>query len=322
MTKTCSLRVGEVSENTEKNSKFDVLIVGAGPAGLSAGIWCADLGLKAAVIEQEAAAGGQLLKIFNPVRNYPGVLTNKGEELRDLFVRSAEDMGVSPMFSGPVVEFDAENGVVIDKDGNRYSADYFIFATGVSRRKLKVAGEDRLVGKGILESGSRDREAVAGKTVAVVGGGDAALENALILSEFASRVYVVHRRNTLKARQVFVDRAFSEPKIEFLLNASVVTIEGKESVSSVKVLVENGENRRLDIDALVIRIGVEPNSGLLAGKVALDEDGYVLVDPNCRTSLPHVFAVGDVANPTSPTIATATGTAATAAKTIRALSNA
>lgn len=310
-----------MAENTRKNLKFDVLVIGAGPAGLSAGIWCADLGLNAAVIEKENAGGGQLLKIFNPIRNYPGVPTNNGKELCDLFVRSAEDMGVSPIFSRPVVEFSAENRVVIDKDGNRFSADYFIFATGVSRRKLNVPGEDRFVGKGILESGSRDREAMTGKTVMIVGGGDAALENALILSKFASRIHVVHRRDSLKARQMFIDQSLSEPKIEFLLNASVSAIEGDDAVSSVKVRIENGDTRQLVVDALVIRIGVEPNSDLLAGQAALDDQGYVIVNQHCQTNLPHVFAVGDLANPVSPTIPTATGTAATAAKTIRALSN-
>lgn len=307
--------------NKGKNSEFDVLIVGAGPAGISAGIWCADLGLTFAVIEEGNVVGGQLLNIHNPIPNYPGVAAANGRKLRDRFAQSAENIGVSPILSTRIVQFEAQGCIAVDDTGNRYSAEFFVFATGVRRRKLGVPGEERFIGKGILSSGAGEKESVRGKTVAIVGGGDAALENALILSEFAERVYLVHRRPEFKGREMFVRQVNDHPRIEPIMNSKVNGIDGGESVSSIKISSDDGTTRSIEVDAVLIRVGVEPNSELLADKVRLDKNGYVVVDSTCRTNLPNVFAIGDLASPVSPTISTAAGMAATAVKTIRILSN-
>lgn len=310
-----------MADKARNTGDFDVVIVGAGPAGLSAGIWCADLGLSAVILEKEPEPGGQLSRIYNPILNYPGVTASNGRELRDRFMESAKQVGVSTILSADIVEFDSLERVAIDKNGNRYSGEYFVFATGVSRRKLNVPGEDVFFGKGILESGAGQKESVRGKIVAIVGGGDAALENAIILSDFAKKIYLIHRRENLKGREMFARKVYENPKIELVLKSEVRALEGEEIVTSLKISGSDGRTKDLGVDAVLVRIGVEPNNGLLADQVRLDENGYILVDQNCQTSEPKIFAVGDVANPMSPTITTAVGMASTAAKTIRALSN-
>ena len=151
--------------------------------------------------------------------------------------------------------------------------------------------------------------------MAIIGGGDAALENAVILAEFAEKIYVVHRRDSFSARESFTARADADPKVEFLLETAVTAISGDDRVTSI-VIQNTGRSTVVDVDAVLIRIGVEPNSDLLLGKTDLDKRGYVLVDTNGQTSLPNVYAVGDVANPISPTIATAVGGGSAAAKSI------
>ena len=185
---------------TRKNAEPDVIVVGAGPAGLSAAMWCAELGMSAAVFEKEAEAGGQLLRIFNPVTNYIGITAAGGRELRDIFVGTYSAKGPQPEFSAEISEIDTEARSVTAGNGRQMSARALVIATGVRRRRLSVPGEALLTGKGVFVSGSRDRESARGKTVVIVGGGDAALENALILAEFAKKVYVVHRRAEITAR--------------------------------------------------------------------------------------------------------------------------
>lgn len=299
---------------------FDVLIIGAGPAGLSAAIWCADLGLRAAVFEKGPEAGGQLLSIYNPITNYPGLITENGRALRDRFMETFENTKVPLMLSTEIAAIDVEKTSIITADGGQYFARAVIFATGVRRRRLNVPGEDKFRGKGIIESGSRDKLFVRDKIVAIIGGGDAALENALILAEHASRVHVIHRRNKFRAREDFVKQAAQNPKIDFIFDTGITAIDGTESVNSISLLNQKTQQASLlPVDELLIRIGVEPNTDLLQGKIELDADGYAVVDPTGQTSAPGVYAVGDSANPISPTIATAIGTAASAVKAMRHL---
>ena len=165
----------------------------------------AELGMSAAVFEKEAEAGGQLLRIFNPVTNYIGINAAGGRELRDIFVGTYSAKGPQPEFSAEISEIDTEACSVTAGNGRQMSARASVIATGVRRRRLSVPGEALLTGKGVFVSGSRDRESARGKTVVIVGGGDAALENALILAEFAKKVYVVHRRAEITARAEFAD---------------------------------------------------------------------------------------------------------------------
>ena len=304
------------------SADFDVLVVGAGPAGLSVAMWCAELGLTSVVLEREAAGGGQMQSIYNPITNYLGSPARNGAELADRFLETFGQFNVPIEFGAGAVDVNVEGRSVAASNGKRYAGRFLVLATGVSRRRLNLPGENLFEQKGILVSGARDRREVAGKIVAVIGGGDAALENALMLSEFASHVYVIHRRTEFSARPSFVAKAAEDPRIEFIFGSSVASIDGDKRVESITVCIgPAGKTALMAVDFVLIRIGVEPNTDFLEGQVDLDPYGYVLVDSLCRTSAAGVSAVGDVANPIAPTIATAAGTGATAAKHIRFLLN-
>lgn len=298
-----------------EKSDFDVIIVGAGPAGVSAAIWCADLGLTAVVLEKQPEPGGQLLWIHNPITNYPGLFAKNGLELRDRFMESFDRFDIPLMLSAEVAKIDTDDTSVTLADGRRITAKHIILATGVRRRKLNVPGEEEFQGKGILESGARDKHLVKGKAVAIIGGGDAALENASILAEYASRVYVIHRGGEFSARENFVRAAAENPKIQLILETVVTKINGRGRVESVELLDrKSGRSRELSVNLLLPRIGVAPNTDLLIGQAELDSKGYVKVDHFGNTSEQNVFAIGDAANPVSPTVASAAGAGATAAK--------
>ena len=186
-----------------RDAEFDVIIAGGGPAGLSALLWCADLGLDAILLEKEAEFGGQLLLTHNAIQNYLGVAAANGRELRDIFLRHLENANLARLAGAAIANADLSQKTLTLADGTEYSGRAIIIATGVRRRKLRVPGEEKFHGKGILESGKQAADAMHGKTVVIVGGGDAALENALIISETARKVVVVHRRPDLTARDEF-----------------------------------------------------------------------------------------------------------------------
>ena len=300
----------------------DVAIIGAGPAGLSALLWCADLGLDAVIVEQRSEPGGQLLAIHNPITNYLGLKAQDGREMRDLFVKHTDDLLTSQLIYTAVDSIDVQKKEVHLSDGRVIRSAAIVIAAGVRRRSLGIEGETEFQGKGILESGAKEKESVKGKRVVVIGGGDAALENALILGDVADQVTVIHRRDSFRARQEFVDAAESRPNISFLFNAKPSKIAGSNAVEYVEIENEDGRVVRIIADAVLIRIGVEPNSELVRSSLKVDAAGYIVVDSQCQTSASGVFAIGDIAEPGSPTISTAVGMGATAAKTIFSLLNA
>ena len=299
-----------------KNREVDVVIIGSGPAGLSAAIWCSELGLSAVVLETATAAGGQLNAIYGPILNYPGLSADSGAVLFQKFRESFERSKVTIKFGTEVTAIEVSRPSVQTADGAKYYSKFVIYAAGVRRRRLVIPGEEPFAGKGVITSGTREKELVSGKTVAIVGGGDAALENALLLSPFARKVYVVHRRNKFTARDEFVDGASGKDNVEFLFESEVREIVGGDSVESINVAGGNGALLNLPVDIVLIRIGVVPNTELLRGLVAVDDAGYVRVDHLGRTSAPSLYAVGDAAMPAAPTIATAVGMGAAAAKAI------
>lgn len=294
---------------------FDVVIIGGGPGGISSAIWSRDLGLSAAIIDEKGELGGQLLRIHNPITNYPGRYGADGSELRDHLVETLKRYDPVRIFRERVESVDLNDKRFVLSDKVELDCAVIIIATGVRRRRLDVPGEPEFSGHGILESGVKEKENCAGKTVLIVGGGDAALENATLLSEQASKVYVVHRRYQFSARREFVNAAEENGKVEFRLGNIVRKFGGEGSLKSVELEnLRTGQVETLKIEAALIRIGVEPNSELFTDWRGLDDKGYITVDRNCRTSIDGVFAVGDVANPVSPTIVTAAGMGATAAK--------
>ena len=301
----------------ENFADLDVTIIGGGPAGLSAALWCSELGLKASLFESESEFGGQLLWTFNAIKNYLGMDAANGRELRDRFLQHIENINVTRVTGATVVSSDLAKKTIDLADGSRHSGRVIIIATGVRRRKLGVPGEKDFCGSGLLASGARSKDEVAGKTVLIVGGADAALENALILSDTAGKVIVAHRRSDLTARKEFVQRANNRSNIEFLVNVQVAAIVGNTVVEAVQLQnTITGERSNIAADAVLIRIGVEPNTEMFRGQISLDTASYISIDARCATSLEGVYAVGDVANPVSPTISSAAGMGAIAAKAI------
>ena len=293
----------------------DVAIVGGGPAGMSAALWCADLGLDTLLIERSVGLGGQLANIFNPITNYLGATAANGDELRARFLDSIRDSKFERLMETHVTNIDPASMSIHLGDGSETKSKAIVLATGVRRRHLDIPGENEFRGKGILESGARDRQLTLGKRVMIVGGGDAAMENALLLSEFATEVLVAFRRKEPTARSEFVESARGRNNIRLLSDTVVTTISGNAKIESAELKnIRDDHTSREAVDAVLIRIGVEPNSELLDGKVELDERGYVVVNGLAETDLSGIFAVGDVANPIAPTLNTAAGTGATAAK--------
>ena len=299
-------------------SQFDVAIVGGGPAGMSAALWCDELDLRVCLLERASDVGGQLHLIHNQIENYPGAKFRNGAECSRRFKDSLAGRRITLMSDQYVDSIDVETRSVLIRGAGRIHAKAIVLATGVRRRTLGVAGEDEYKTNGILESGSRDRQEAAGLRVAVIGGGDAALENALILAEHAEKVYLIHRRDGFSARREFVRAVGRHARIECVFNARVKEFGGAEHLEFVDVERRGVEPTRIEIDNAVIRIGVEPNSELLMESVEVDDTGYITVNAFGRTSAAGIYAVGDVAHQVSPTIATAVGSGASAIKSIAA----
>ena len=295
----------------------DVIVIGAGPAGLSAALWCDELGLDTLVIERASEVGGQLLRVYNPVENYLGVRASNGRELRDLFAAQVADKEFDLWTEAEIEAVDLRAKRVRLRSGEELQSIAVVIATGVRRRRLGVEGEAEFAGRGVLESGRLERERVAGEDVLVVGGGDAAAENALLLAETCATVTLVHRGKTLSARPEFAERVRGDHRITVFTETTLRSILGGERVESVEILRAGAlKPMRMAVRGVLVRVGVEPNTGLFAGQLHTDERGYVVVTGEQETSAEMVFAVGDVSNPLAPTVSGAAGAGATAAKVI------
>jgi thioredoxin reductase (NADPH) len=301
---------------SDKIQSYNVVIVGGGPAGMSGALWCADLKLKCVVLERESEFGGQLLTIYNPITNYLGLQTRNGREMHERFIQQLENRAIDLRNDVKISEVELTRKTVTTDSGDSFAADAIIIATGVRRRELGIPGEHEFADRGVLESGSKERELTSGKRVVIIGGGDAALENALILSDSASEVIVAHRRATFSARREFIEAASQKEKVRFLMETEVVSINGREHVESVDTRDASGTTSTILCDYVLLRIGVTPNSELFTEYLQHDRGGYLIVDSESKTSASGIYSIGDVANPVSPTIATAVGTGAAAVKTI------
>lgn len=295
----------------------DVIIIGAGPAGLSAALWCDELGLDTLVIEQDTEVGGQLLRVYNPIENYLGARAANGRELRDLFAAQVEEKEFDLWTEAEVESVELKAKRVRLRSGEELQSIALVIATGVRRRRLGIPGESEFKGRGVLESGQLDRDEVKGEDVLVVGGGDAAAENALLLADTCATVTLVHRGQSLRARPEFAERIKSDHRINVFTETTLRAILGGEHVESVEMLRAGAlKPMRMAVRGVLVRVGVEPNTELFRGQLHTDERGYVVVTGEQETSVEMVFAVGDVSNPLAPTVSGATGAGATAAKVI------
>ena len=295
----------------------DVIIIGAGPAGLSAARWCDELGLDTLVLEAKEEVGGQLLSVHNRIENYLGVRAENGRELRDVFAEQTKDCDFDLWTNVEIESIDLKAKRVALKSGEELQSIAIIIATGLRRRRLGIPGELEFKGRGIIESATRDRDQLAGKDVCVIGGGDAAAENALLLAAVCPTVTLVHRAKKMRARREFTEQLHTNHCITVFPESVVHRIVGTDRVEAVEIeRAQAIKPFQMAVQGVVIRIGWEPNTDFICGQIELDERGYVSVGSQQETSVANVFAIGDVANPVAPTIAGAVGDGATAAKVI------
>ncbi|HEX6255361.1 MAG TPA: thioredoxin-disulfide reductase [Euzebyales bacterium] len=287
----------------------DVIIIGSGPAGLTAALYAARAALEPLMIEGRAA-GGQLM-LTTDVENYPGFPDGvMGPALMADMRKQAERFGAR-FVSADVDEVDLAAGspFTVRVGGDRYQARTIVVSTGAKARWLDLPGEQRLIGKGVSSCATCDGFFFRDLKLVVVGGGDSAMEEATFLTKFASSVTVVHRRDELRASQVMQDRAFANEKIDFIWNAEVTAVLGDEKVTGVELTdTVTGDRHQLATDGLFVAIGHDPETALFAGQLELDDQGYIVVDePSTRTSVSGVFAAGDVVDHTYRQAVTAAG---------------
>ena len=289
-----------------------MIIVGGGPAGLAAALYTARMDLKTVVLDR-GPLGGQLLNT-ELVEDYPGFESVLGSELALKMGEHARKFGVEVRDFEPVQEIDVDGSmkVVRLESGEELRARALIVAAGGLPRYLEVPGEKEFWGRGVSYCAVCDGAFFKGQELAVVGGGDAAVEEGDFLTRYASKVYVIHRRNELRAQPILVDRAKANPKIEFILDAHVNEIVGDQKVHVVRY-EQNGEQKELHVGGVFIFVGFVPNSKLLKVHVNHDEAGYILTDRNMQTSVEGIWAVGDVRAQLTKQIATAVGDGTTAA---------
>lgn len=300
--------------STSFQGDWELLIIGGGPAGLASGLYAARSGLKTILIEG-SCIGGQAIKT-DRIENYPGFPNGiKGSELIENMRKQSEGFGLYIIEFSKIVSLEIDDVFSVNMaNGNRIQTKAVILSTGSEYRELDVPGAEKLKGRGISYCATCDAPFFKDKPILVVGGGNAAIEEAIYLTRFASKVYVAHRRDRLRADKVLQDRAFREIKIEVLWNAVVHEIMGSEKVE--KVVIEDVETKGLsEIDAsgVFVYIGTKPNTDLVMGIVDLDEQGYIMTDSQMVTSCPGIFAAGDCTHKRLRQIATAVGEGATAA---------
>ena len=296
-----------------KNIDYDLVIIGGGPAGLTAGLYAARARLNVILIEK-IVPGGQIV-ISDLIENYPGF--PEGISGPDLVQRMTDqvkrfDLNIE---NNEVIAIDLSNPVKkITLNDRIITTHTIIIATGASPKKLGVPGEDTFFGKGISSCATCDGPFFKDSVVAAVGGGDTAVQESLFLTKFVKKLYLVHRRDRLRAEAILQERALASDKIEFIWNSVLTGINGLSHVENISVQnVKTGDITELSVDGCFIWVGILPNTQFLKDAVKLDEQGFIIADLNMETSVPGVFAAGDVRNTTLRQIATAVGDASIAA---------
>jgi thioredoxin reductase (NADPH) len=292
---------------------YQVVIIGGGPAGLTAGLYCARSRFNSLLIEQGIIGG----KITNAerVENYPAFPRGiSGIELGQLIFEQATSYGLETLLAEVSTVVPGHRHNLVSTGEGDFVAESIIIASGSQFRKLDVPGEDKFVGKGVSYCATCDAPLFKGKTVAVIGGGDSAVTEALYLGNFASSVKLIHRRSQLRASKIFQERATAEPKIEFIWDTMVTQIEGDGVVKQLRLKnIRNDKISILQLAGVFVAIGSEPNSAQWRGLLPLDEEGYIITNELMETKIPGVFAAGDVRHNSARQAITAAGDGATAA---------
>ncbi len=293
--------------------RFDIIIIGAGPAGLSAAIYGARGGLKTAIFEK-GMVGGQI-NVTDEVENYPGFEEPlSGFDLTDKMRKQAERFG-AVFIDEEIIAIGMEGLCkVIETSENKYRAKSLIICTGAHPRRLNVPGEERLTGRGVSYCATCDGALYRDKVVAVVGGGDSAIEEGIFLTRFAKKVYVIHRRDQLRAQKIIQERAFRNPKMEFIWDTVIQEIHGEKKVEKLELVNRKTQQiSMLPVDGIFIYVGILPNNELLESRIELDSAGFVLTDQNMHTNVPGIYAAGDIRHTVLRQVVTATSDGAIAA---------
>ena len=303
-------------ESTAVGDVRNLIIIGSGPAGYTAAVYAARAQLNPLVFEGSVTAGGALMNTTD-VENYPGFAGGiMGPQLMEEMRKQAERFGAE-LVTDDVTSVDLNGDIktVTDGSGNTHSAHTVVLAMGSGYRELGLENEKRLSGHGVSWCATCDGFFFRQQEIAVVGGGDTAAEEATFLTRFADKVYLIHRRDELRASKVMAERVLTNEKIEPVWNSQVLDVLGDDKVNGI--VIEDtitGDTRELPVTGLFIAIGHDPRSELIAGQIDLDDEGYVLVDaPSTRTNLPGVFACGDLVDHTYRQAITAAGTGCSAA---------
>jgi len=296
---------------------YDVLIIGGGPGGLTAGLYAARASFKTLLVESGMVMSQ--ITVTHLVENYPGVPDIGGYELVERFKEQAKKFGLETAYAAvsglEKTQIAGMPGWRVKTDAGNFDTLAVIVATGANWRKIGVPGEAELTGRGVSYCATCDGPFYRDREVVVIGGGDTAVQEALFLTNFASRVTIVHRRNRLRATPLLRERAASNPKIAFAWDSIVTEIGGKEAVTHVRVanVKEPEETREIPADGVFVFIGLVPNTGFLEGAVKLGRDGYIVADRDMKTSAPGIFACGDCIEKLLRQVVTACGDGATAA---------
>ena len=300
---------------------YDVIIIGGGPSGLTSGIYTSRARLKSLLIESLEIPGQAV--IADNIENYPGFPEGiNGFDLVEKFKKQAKTFGLD-FATGTVEKINTvkQNDISfwqIKTEDKTFNSLSIIVATGASHTKLNVPGEEKFTGKGVSYCATCDGALFRDKDIVLVGGGDAAVEEALFLTKFCRKITLIHRRDSLRATKILQERILSNKKMEFIWDSRVIEIMGEQKVKSVKVKnIKTNEEKMVTCEGVFIFIGQSPNTGFLKGIVELDETGYIVADENMKSSREGIFACGDCRRKLLPQIVTACGDGATAAVSAR-----
>ncbi len=270
---------------------YDIIIVGAGPAGLTAAIYARRASKKVLVLEAKSY-GGQIINTLD-IENYPTEAHISGFDFATKLYNQAKDLGAEVEFEEVVEIKDKGSAKEVVTEDDVYEARAVIIATGSENRKLGLENEDKLVGKGVSYCATCDGAFYKGKTVAVVGGGNTALEDALYLADVAEKVYLIHRRDAFRGEETSTERLKDKGNVEFVYNSNVTKLNAGEKLESIEVTNKDGSVRNIEIDGLFIAVGRVPENQKFAGLIKLDEAGYAVSGENCHTDVEGVFVAGD-----------------------------
>jgi thioredoxin reductase (NADPH) len=277
-----------------ENKIYDVIIIGAGPAGMGAAIYAKRAGLKCVVLDQSPISGGQVLTTYE-VDNYLGFPGLSGGDLSDKFREHADKLGVE-FITANVVKIDNESdNKIVTTDEGEFIAKTIVLATGANHSKLGIPGENELAGVGVSYCATCDGAFFRKRTVAVVGGGDVAVEDAIFLAGLCAKVYLIHRRDELRAAASLQNKLMSMDNIEIIWDSEVTQICGKDIVEKIEIKnKKTNDIKSLEVNGIFIAVGVVPNTELLKGIANMDDKGYIIADETCATSVPGIYAAGDI----------------------------